>query len=60
MGDGDGCRYLGVDVNLVQMKAAQRSLRRIFTLILVDLVLPIFRYLAYSVLFLDWKSSTYV
>ena len=42
MGDGDECRYVGVDVNLGRVMVEQRSLRRIFTLILVDLVLIIF------------------
>ena len=42
MGDGDGRRYVRVDVILGRMIAARRSLRIISTLILVDLVLPIF------------------
>ena len=42
VGDGDKCRYVGVDVNLGRVMVEQRSLRRIFTLILVDLVLIIF------------------
>ena len=39
MGGGDGCRYVGFDVILGQVMAARRSLRRIFMLILVGLVL---------------------
>ena len=54
---GDECRYVGVDVTLGRMMAARRSLRRLFTLILVDFVLPIFRYLAYFVLLIYWKSG---
>ena len=42
MGDGHACRRVGVGVSLGQVIAAQRSLRRLFTLILVDLILPIF------------------
>ena len=42
MGDGDGCRYVGVDSYLGRVMAAWRSLSIIFTLILVNLVLPIF------------------
>ena len=45
VGDGNGCRYVGVDVSLVQMMAARRSLRIFSTLILLYLVLPISRYL---------------
>ena len=37
---GDVCMYVGVDVGLGQVMAAQRSLRRLFMLILVGLVLP--------------------
>ena len=40
MGGGDGCRYVGDDVSLGRVMAARRSLRRIFTVILVGLVLP--------------------
>ena len=40
MGGGDGCRYVGFDVSLGQVMAATRSLKRLFTLILVALVLP--------------------
>ena len=40
LGSGDGCRYVGVDVSLGRVMAAQRSLRRLFTLILAVLVLP--------------------
>ena len=39
MGGGDVCRYVGVDVGLVKM-ASLRSLRRIFMLILLVLVIP--------------------
>ena len=31
MGDGDGCRHVGVGVNLVCMMAARRSLMRLYT-----------------------------
>ena len=55
MGDYDGCRYVGLDISLGRMMAARRSLRRLYTLILLDLVLPIIRYLAYCILILDWK-----
>ena len=40
VGGGDGFRYVGVDVSLDQVMAEQRSLGRLFTLILVGLVLP--------------------
>ena len=60
MGGGDGHGYIGVIVNLGQVIAAQISLRRIFTIILVGCVIPIFRYLAYCVLLLDWKISSEV
>ena len=40
VGGGDGFRYVGVDVSLDQVMAEQRSLRRLFTLILVGLVPP--------------------
>ena len=39
VGGGDVCRYVGVDVGLVKM-ASLRSLRRIFMLILLVLVIP--------------------
>ena len=42
MVDGDGCRYVGFDVSFGRVMAAQRSLRRLFTLILVGLVIPNF------------------
>ena len=32
-GDGDVCRYVGVDVSLGQVMAARRSLRMIFAII---------------------------
>ena len=56
MVDGDGCRYVGVGVSLGQVISAQSSLRRIFVLILIGNVLPIFKYLACFVLIIDWKS----
>ena len=37
---GDVCMYVGVDVGLGQVMAAQRSLRILFSLTLVGLVLP--------------------
>ena len=40
VGGGDGFRYVGVDVSLGQVMAEQRSLRRLFMLIPVGLVLP--------------------
>ena len=52
---GGVCRYFGIDVRLVRVMAERRSLRRVFTLILVGLVLTnclvscIFRF-SYSVL----------
>ena len=42
MGDGYGCRYVGFDVNLGWVMAERILLRRLFMLILVDLLLPIF------------------
>ena len=57
MGGGDGLRYVGIGVNLGGVIEAWRTLRRIFTPILVGHVLPIFKYLAYCVLLLDWKNS---
>ena len=39
MGGGDGCRYVGVHVGLGWVMAARRSLGRLFTLILVGLLL---------------------
>ena len=42
MGGCDGCKYVRFDVNLGQVMAAWRSLRRLFMLILVGLVLPDF------------------
>ena len=42
VGDGYCCRYVGVIVILVRVIAARRSLRRLFTLILVGHVQPIF------------------
>ena len=42
MGGGDVCRYVGVDVSLGRAMAAWRSSGRLFTLILVGLVLPDF------------------
>ena len=36
------CSHVGFDVTLVWVMAVPRSLRRLFTLILVDLVLTIF------------------
>ena len=42
MGDGDGCRYFGVGVSLGLLIAARKSLRRLFTIILIVRVLPIF------------------
>ena len=41
-GDGDGRRYVGIGVALVQVIAARRSSQRLFMLILVGRVLPIF------------------
>ena len=40
VGSGDTCRSIGVDVSWDQVVAARISLRRIFTLILVGIVLP--------------------
>ena len=40
MGDGDGCRYVGVDIGLGRVMATRKSLRRLLTLITVGLVLP--------------------
>ena len=40
MGDDDGCRYVGSGVSLGWVMVAQRSLRRLFMLIIVGLVLP--------------------
>ena len=40
MGGGGGCRCVGIDVSLSRVMAAWRSLRRLFTLIPVGLVLP--------------------
>ena len=42
VGDGDGCRYVGVGISLGRVIAARRSSMRLFTLILVGCVLPIF------------------
>ena len=58
MGGGDGHGYIGVIVNLGQVIAAQISLRRIFTIILVGCVIPIFRYLAHFALLLYFKSAS--
>ena len=41
-GGSDGLRYVGTGVTLDQLIVAWRSLRRIFTIILVGCVLPIF------------------
>ena len=40
VGGGGECSFVGIDVSLVEVMAARRSLRRIFSLILVVLVLP--------------------
>ena len=40
MGGSDRCRHVGVDVGLGWVMAERRSLRRLFTLIIVGLVLP--------------------
>ena len=42
MVDVDGCSSVGVDINLVRVMTARISLRRLFTIILVDLVLSMF------------------
>ena len=40
MSGSDGCRYVGVDVGLGRVMPAQSSSRRLFTLILVVILLP--------------------
>ena len=42
MGGGDRCMYVGIDVGYYWVMAARISSRRLFTLILVGLVLPDF------------------
>ena len=56
-GGGDGRRYVGTGVTLDRAIVARRSLRRLFTITPVGRVLPIFKYLEYCVLILDWKSK---
>ena len=56
-GDGERFMYAEVDVTLNWAMAELRSLRRLFTLILVNSVLTIFKHIAYCVLLLDWKSG---
>ena len=45
VGDGYGCRHVGVVISLGRVIEALRSLRRIFALIIVGRVLPIFFYI---------------
>ena len=40
MDGGDGCIYVGIDVNLGWVIASWRSLRILFTLILIGIALP--------------------
>ena len=57
-GDDDGIRYVRIGVPLDRVIVERRSLRGVFTIILVGRVLPIFIYLAYCVLLLDLKSTS--
>ena len=50
-----GFRYVCIGVNLDQVIAERRLLRRLFTVILVSPILPIFISLACFVLLLGWK-----
>ena len=42
VGDGDGCRYVGVDINLGWVMEAWRSLMRLFIIILIDPLVQFF------------------
>ena len=58
-GGGDVPSYVNIGVTLDQVIAARRSLRIIFTLILVYCVLTVFRYIVYLIFLIDWKSNTH-